>query len=130
MNIAADVTWTGLVPVPPSSVSLSYTACVAAPTAMLGYRIDPPTDSMRTILEHIALHYGLSVEALKGPCRARQVAWPRQEAMWLMHKTGRYSLPQIGRFLGYRDHTTVLHGIRRHQARVDKAAADLRYRAA
>ena len=73
--------------------------------------------AMAQIAAEVALRHGLTVEQLKGPCRLRQVAWPRHEAMARMRaETGR-SLPAIGRFLGGRHHTTVLAGVRAHQAR-------------
>ncbi len=51
-----------------------------------------------------------------GPGRTRCLAWPRQDAMAAMAAAG-YSLNQIGGFFGGRDHTTVIHGIRRAHAR-------------
>ena len=48
-----------------------------------------------------------------GPKRVRTFALPRQLAMYLSkHMTSR-SLPEIGRRFGGRDHTTVMHGVRR-----------------
>jgi hypothetical protein len=61
---------------------------------------------------------GVSVQALKGQRRARATAWPRQFAMWLMCECRRdVSLPMIGRALGGRDHTTVMHGLRNAKAK-------------
>jgi chromosomal replication initiator protein len=45
--------------------------------------------------------------------RARAVARPRQVAMWLAKQITTRSLPDIGRRFGGRDHTTVLHAVRR-----------------
>lgn len=73
--------------------------------------------SMRGILSDVSWRHGVPVDALRGPDRRRWAVYPRQEAMYLMYKTGRFSLPQIGIFLGDRDHTTVLHGIRAHAKR-------------
>ena len=42
--------------------------------------------------------------------QVRQVALPRQIAMYLLRKEAHISLPQIGEQLGGRDHTTVMHG--------------------
>lgn len=72
--------------------------------------------TMRSIVADVARKYGLTVEALRGPSRIRSVSWPRQEAMWRMINTKRYSLPQVGRFFN-RDHTTVLHGWRQVEKR-------------
>src|SRR5687767_10438999 len=81
--------------------------------------------TMREIAETVAAQYGVTVEQLKSPERSRPIAWPRQEAMWLMRRvkwadgSTRYSNPQIGQFLGGRDHTTVLHGVRAYEARLN-----------
>jgi chromosomal replication initiator protein len=45
--------------------------------------------------------------------RARAVARPRQVAMWLSKQHTTRSLPEIGRKFGGRDHTTVIHAVRK-----------------
>jgi chromosomal replication initiator protein len=45
--------------------------------------------------------------------RARQVARPRQVAMYLAKQLTARSLPEIGRKFGGRDHTTVMHAVRK-----------------
>lgn len=77
----------------------------------------PPVPTMREILEGVASRTGYTVEQLKGPRRPQGLAHARQLAMAEMYATGRFSLPQIGRFLGNRHHTTILHGVRAHNAR-------------
>lgn len=72
---------------------------------------------MGDVLAEVCREYNLSPSDLKGPSRRRQVAWPRQDFMVRSYALGHLSLPQIGRFLGGRDHTTVLHGVRAHAAR-------------
>jgi hypothetical protein len=72
--------------------------------------------SMEQIAECVASRFDLTLAALKGRSRAREVAWPRHVAMWLATLDGSRSLPQIGRFFGGRDHTTALHA-RDHMAR-------------
>jgi chromosomal replication initiator protein len=67
-------------------------------------------------------HYGLKQADLNAPGRARAVARPRQAAMWLAKQLTTRSLPDIGRRFGGRDHTTVLHAVRRIEAlRADDA---------
>jgi chromosomal replication initiator protein len=61
-----------------------------------------------TVVDVIAKHYHLSVDRLLSPERSKDVAHPRQLAMYLMRETN-ISLPQIGQFLGGRDHTTVMY---------------------
>ena len=62
------------------------------------------------ILETVARHYGLSVEALQGKSRSQNVALPRQVAMYLIREDTGAVLAAIGQHLGGRDHTTVLYG--------------------
>jgi len=58
-------------------------------------------------------HYGLKQADLISAGRARALARPRQAAMWLAKQLTTRSLPDIGRRFGGRDHTTVLHAVRR-----------------
>jgi len=60
-----------------------------------------------------AEHFGLKPADLISACRARAVARPRQVAMWLVKQFTTRSLPDIGRRFGGRDHTTVMHAVRR-----------------
>lgn len=60
-----------------------------------------------------AEHYGLKMSELLSQRRAREVARPRQVAMYLAKKLTPRSLPEIGRRFGGRDHTTVMHAVRR-----------------
>jgi chromosomal replication initiator protein len=50
---------------------------------------------------------------LIGPKRLRTIARPRQIAMYLAKQLTPRSLPEIGRRFGGRDHTTIMHGVRR-----------------
>ena len=61
-------------------------------------------------------HFGLKQVDLISERRTRSVARPRQAAMWLAKKLTTRSLPDIGRRFGGRDHTTVLHAVRRIEA--------------
>ncbi len=61
-------------------------------------------------------HFGLKQADLISEHRARAVARPRQAAMWLAKQLTTRSLPDIGRRFGGRDHTTVLHAVRRIEA--------------
>jgi chromosomal replication initiator protein len=55
-----------------------------------------------------------------GLSRLRGIAWPRQAVMLALH-IGRPSMsyPMIGAKLGGRDHTTIMHGVKRARARVE-----------
>jgi chromosomal replication initiator protein len=61
-----------------------------------------------TVVDMVAKTFNLSVDRLLSPDRSRDVALPRQIAMYLMRETN-LSLPQIGLALGGRDHTTVMY---------------------
>lgn len=63
-----------------------------------------------------AEHYGMKQADLLSERRNRAVARPRQAAMWLAKQLTTRSLPDIGRRFGGRDHTTVLHAVRRIEA--------------
>ncbi|MGH6988088.1 MAG: chromosomal replication initiator protein DnaA [Caulobacteraceae bacterium] len=63
-----------------------------------------------------AEHFGLKQADLISQRRNRSVARPRQAAMWLAKHLTTRSLPDIGRRFGGRDHTTVIHAVRRIEA--------------
>ncbi len=62
------------------------------------------------VLEAVSNAFGVSNERLLGRERTREVALPRQIAMYLLREEGGVSLPQIGDLIGGRDHTTVIYG--------------------
>ena len=68
------------------------------------------------IQKAVAEHYGLKQADMISERRARAVARPRQAAMWIAKQITTRSLPDIGRRFGGRDHTTVLHAVRRIEA--------------
>ena len=61
------------------------------------------------IVSRVAEVFGVTVERMLGRDRSRQVALPRQIAMYLIRQEANISLPQIGEALGGRDHTTVMY---------------------
>jgi chromosomal replication initiator protein len=61
------------------------------------------------VVSAVANVFGISTERLLGRDRSREVALPRQVAMYLLREEGNSSLPQIGEVLGGRDHTTVMY---------------------
>ena len=77
----------------------------------------------RKIMVEVAEKHRVSVIDLESPRRDRPSVRARQEAMWRMRHETPMSLPNIGRRLGGRDHTTAKHGIARHQARIDAGEA-------
>ncbi|GGE54515.1 chromosomal replication initiator protein DnaA [Actibacterium pelagium] len=69
--------------------------------------------TVEEIQRKVSEHYNMRLSDMIGPRRHRTVARPRQIAMYLSkHLTSR-SLPEIGRRFGGRDHTTVMHAVKR-----------------
>ncbi|WP_038130443.1 chromosomal replication initiator protein DnaA [Thioclava indica] len=69
--------------------------------------------TVEEILRKVAEHYNIRLSDLVGPKRLRAIARPRQVAMFLSKSLTTRSLPDIGRRFGGRDHTTIMHGIRK-----------------
>jgi chromosomal replication initiator protein len=65
------------------------------------------------IQKKVCEHYNIKLADLLSPRRARAVARPRQVAMYLAKQLTTRSLPEIGRKFGGRDHTTIMHGVRK-----------------
>jgi chromosomal replication initiator protein len=65
------------------------------------------------IQQRVAAHYNIQLAEMSSPRRARSVARPRQVAMYLAKQLTTLSLPQIGKRFGNRDHTTVMHAVRK-----------------
>ncbi len=69
--------------------------------------------TVEEIQRKVAEHYGIRLSDLIGPKRLRAIARPRQVAMKLAKDLTTRSYPDIGRRFGGRDHTTVMHGVKR-----------------
>jgi chromosomal replication initiator protein len=69
--------------------------------------------SVEEIQRKVSDHYNIRLSDMIGPKRLRSYARPRQVAMYLCKQMTSRSLPEIGRRFGGRDHTTVMHGVRR-----------------
>jgi chromosomal replication initiator protein len=65
------------------------------------------------IQKKVAEHYNIRLTDMSSARRARNVARPRQIAMFLAKQLTGRSLPEIGRKFGNRDHTTVMHAVSR-----------------
>ncbi len=90
--------------------------------------------TIELIQEIVAAYYSLDVKELSAKKRTRELAFPRQIAMYLCRKLTDYSLPQIGNEFGGRDHTTVLHACekidkdRQEDTKLDAAIKELMQR--
>ncbi|MCP5089231.1 MAG: chromosomal replication initiator protein DnaA [Rhodobacteraceae bacterium] len=65
------------------------------------------------IIRKVADHYNIRLADILSPRRARSIARPRQVAMFLAKKLTSKSLPEIGKRFGGRDHTTVIHAVKK-----------------
>lgn len=65
------------------------------------------------IQRKVAEHYNIRLADMHSARRSRNVARPRQVAMFLAKQLTARSLPEIGRKFGGRDHTTVMHAVRK-----------------
>ena len=69
--------------------------------------------TIEEIQKRVAEHYNIRTSDMHSARRARAVARPRQVAMYLAKQLTTRSLPEIGRKFGGRDHTTVMHAVRK-----------------
>ncbi|HXV00932.1 MAG TPA: chromosomal replication initiator protein DnaA [Caulobacteraceae bacterium] len=94
------------------ALTLEETHCLLRPHLRGGEKRVTVDDIQKAVAEH----YRLKQADLLSERRTRAVARPRQAAMWLAKQLTTRSLPDIGRRFGGRDHTTVLHAVRRIEA--------------
>ncbi len=71
----------------------------------------PEGITLDRISKLVASHYKLSVEELKSKNNSRQIAVPRQVAMYLCKRLTKHSFPEIGKDFGGKHHTTVMHSV-------------------
>ena len=82
--------------------------------------------TIEDIQKKVAGHFNIKVSDMHSARRSVAIARPRQVAMYLAKKLTTKSLPEIGRKFGGKDHTTVMHAVKRidELARGDKEFAD------
>ena len=82
--------------------------------------------TMEEIQKRVAEHFKIRVSDMSSARRSRVVARPRQVAMYLSKQLTSRSLPEIGRAFGGRDHTTVMHAVRKVEelVKLDTAFAE------
>ncbi|MCA1591051.1 MAG: chromosomal replication initiator protein DnaA [Acidobacteria bacterium] len=80
----------------------------------------PAGITLEQIQRTVAAHYRLRVDDLKSKNNARQIAVPRQVAMYLCKRLTKHSFPEIGREFGGKHHTTVIHSVEKIEGLVSK----------
>lgn len=106
-NSAESGATTEVVATPPSTDDLVAGFRLVFSTAVT------PRVSMQAILERICYRFHVSMNDIRSSRKSQDVTHPRFAFYWVAREMTGQSLPAIGRFLGGRDHTTVLNGIRR-----------------
>ncbi len=76
----------------------------------------PPLEK---ILQTVSLHFDVRFSDLIAASRKKSIAYPRHLAMYLCRKYTAHSLPEIGERFGGRDHTTVIHAIKKITKELD-----------
>ncbi len=76
--------------------------------------------SIESIQNIVAAHYNLNINEMLSPRRSRSLARPRQIAMYLAKQNTTKSLPEIGRNFSNRDHTTVIHAVKKIEELIKK----------
>ncbi len=69
--------------------------------------------TMEEIMRKVCDYYNVRMSDMMSPKRSRNIARPRQMAMWLSKNLTQRSYPEIGKRFGGRDHTTVIHAVRK-----------------
>jgi chromosomal replication initiator protein len=74
--------------------------------------------SITSIQKAVANFYGIKVTDLTSTRRLKNIAGPRQVAMYLTRRLTQISFPGIGREFGNKDHSTVIHAVRKVEERM------------
>lgn len=98
-----------------SSALIGQEATMEVVAEAIGERFVTPSKTIpvETIKKRVAAHYDVSLEDLIGTKRHAAIARPRQIVMYLCKKYTKRSYPDIAARMGGRDHTTVMHAVKR-----------------
>lgn len=89
-------------------------------------RCGKKTISIEMIQIAVAEHFKITISDLCSPKRKQTIALPRQIAMYLTRKLTPYSLPEVGKAFGGRDHTTVLHSCKKIEENIN-ISSEIKY---
>lgn len=79
----------------------------------------PPKDIIARAIDVVAKESGLTPDVILSPLRTREAVAARQKGLYLAYRLSGKSLPEIGRRFSGRDHTTVLHAVRKMETMAD-----------
>ena len=71
------------------------------------------TITPEAVIDEVSRYYDISVDKIKGDKRTSDIVLPRQIAMYIIREKTNLSLPEIGKEMGGKNHTTVLHSIKK-----------------
>ena len=80
----------------------------------------------KLIIREVCLKHSVKLNEIMSTRRRRNIVDARHEAFYRLKNETSLSLPQIGRMMGGFDHTTVLHGVKRHEARFNTGEKSLK----
>jgi hypothetical protein len=80
------------------------------------------TPAWKQIVQDVCDKHGFTLPEILGARRSKVIVIARHEAFYRLSTETTMSLPQIGYRMGGKDHTTVIHGIRQHKARMEGKA--------
>jgi chromosomal replication initiator protein len=75
--------------------------------------------SVEAIQNAVCRYFNIKISDLKSTKRSREIALPRQIAMYLIRKYTNYGLKEIGRFFGGKDHSTIIHACNQISKQID-----------
>jgi chromosomal replication initiator protein len=81
---------------------------------------DEPSVTVHDIVRIVARHYGLRINEIKSKNNSRQIAFPRQVAMYLCKQLTNLSYPEIGKHFNDKHHSTVMYSVEK----IDKLRAE------
>jgi len=101
----------------PVAIAIGARAAAAAATALETTAATVSSkDVITRVIETVAAEHSLSPVVVLSPERSREAVAARQKGLYLAYRLSGKSLPEIGRRFGGRDHTTVLHAVRKLEA--------------
>ena len=82
-------------------------------------------DAIRRIVAEVCLKHNQFLLDIESDRRTKEAVAARQELMYRLRTETTWSLPRIGRFIGNRDHTTIIHGYQKFKKQLEKGEVSL-----
>ena len=82
-------------------------------------------DAIRRIVAEVCLKHNQFLLDIESDRRTKEAVAARQELMYRLRTETTWSLPRIGRFIGNRDHTTIIHGYQKFKKQLEKGEVSI-----